>query len=859
MPCLKQGSGENCYSGRIELMKRAVILILGAAILLMFDGGFSEPSKYEGKIVRRIEFEGLQNLDADDLLDVMITEEGYPLKASEVRKDLKAIFELGQFSNIRVEVEEFRDGVRLRFVCEERPLITTIEFRGLDEIYEQELSEVLLVKEGDVLRIDLIEVSVQAVKKKYESEGLFNAVVTYEVKPEEDKENNVRVIFIVDEGEEIKISKITILGPKKFSAGDLVDEMELEEEGFFSDGTFKQEVYELDKGRIIAFYKERGYLDAQIIEDAVEYEWVDLEEKDERGIFITVKLSEGERYYFDKYTVSGNKVFDTRVFNAQFLQRKSGEIFNDSLFQQDRQMMSFTYATKGYIFARIIPKRTVEEREVTVDGKKEMRKFVRIDFEIIEGSKAYVENIIIKGNKKTKMHVIRRELIVKEGELFNSYKMQRSRERVYNLGFFKAVNFDVRPGSKEGYMNLIIDVEEQPTGTISLGGGYGTTTGFSIFADIGENNLLGYGHRIGVRFEYGPMRSSITLSYRWPWVFDVPLYFTSSVFYSLITIPTSSLFSESSGTAEYNKQSFGYSLGLSYQFWYYYGIGTVWRHAFKSIVDPSGNSPDAVFIEESLGLQETRTITFYVYRDSKDNYMNPTRGWRAEFSVSFTGGYYLRGDDHHIKYSPDFYLYYTPFHLPFLRTHPCVIELRGNASFLTPPLQRDLVEKFQPRRENAWLESEDRLYIGGPETLRGWDYYDNLLPESWQVGLFHRILYGAELRIPVHPQMLWFALFFDAGSLWTDRFWEKDFSDYTREILRDDKDKKLIYDIRDFQKAHLMDYFKYSWGFGFKIQIPMMPLRFWFGRKLQWVGRDDGYFREISDFNFQFGIGDMRF
>ena len=213
----------------------------------------------------------------------MITEEGYPLKASEIRKDLKAIFALGQFSNIRVEVEEFRDGVQLRFVCEERPLVTTIEFRGLDEVYEQELTDVLLIKEGDVLRIDLIEASVHAVKKKYEEEGLFNAVVTYEVKREEDKENAVRVIFIVDEGEEIKITKISVLGSKKFSAGDLIDEMELEEEGFFSDGTFKREVYELDKGRIIAYYKERGYLDAQIIEDEIEYEWVDPEKQDEQA------------------------------------------------------------------------------------------------------------------------------------------------------------------------------------------------------------------------------------------------------------------------------------------------------------------------------------------------------------------------------------------------------------------------------------------------------------------------------------------------------------------------------------------------------------------------------------------------
>ena len=122
---------------------------------------------------------------------------------------------------------------------------------------------------------------------------------------------------------------------------------------------------------------------------------------------------------------------------------------------------------------------------MTVKGKAEKRKFVRIDFEIEEGSQAYIENIFIKGNVKTKEKVIRRELLIKEGELFNSFKMQISREKIFNLGFFKQVNFDVRPGSREGYMNLIVDVEEQPTAPFRWGR-LRPTSGFSIFADIGE-------------------------------------------------------------------------------------------------------------------------------------------------------------------------------------------------------------------------------------------------------------------------------------------------------------------------------------------------------------------------------------
>ncbi len=841
--------------------KKITASILAGGFLLLFNGGYPAPSKYEGMIIRKIEFVGLKNIDEDDLfveLEETDIVENYPLMAAGMKDAIKKIFQKGEFENVLVEIEEYADGVRLRFICKERPEISELEFKGVKELSEVDLTTLVSVKEGDVLRINLLEDSIKKIIAKYKEEGFFNAVVEYRLKKDEE-ENTVKVDFLIDEGEEIKVEKITILGARKIPADDLTGKMETKEERWFTDGTFRKDKYEEDKGKVIAYYKEKGYLDAQIIEDEVEYEWKDPEDEDERAIFITMKVTEGEKYYFDKYNVAGNQVFDTKTIESGFEQTKTGDVFDNTKFEMDRQGISFLYASKGYIFARVVPKRTITEREVEDDGVKETRKFVRIDFEIEEGRQAYIENIIIKGNQKTKDYVIKRELVIEEGELFNSAKVQKSRERVFNLGYFKQVNFDIRPGSREDYMNLIVDVEEQPTGTISLGGGYGTNSGFSIFADVSENNLLGYGHRIGCRFQYGPTNFSTTVSYDNPWLFNYPVGWSLSLFYELYTYKNAStLFG--SGTAEYERRSFGYSSGLSYRFWLDYWIGAIWRHAFKSYVNPSGNCSDEVFISEALGVQEKRTVTTYIYRDTRDNYMNPTKGWRAEFSAAFTGGTVIRGDDHFVKYSPDLYIYFSPFNLPLLKTHPCVFEFRGNASFLRPPFQRDKVEKMQDRNENPWLEQEDRLIIGGPETLRGWDYYENALPDSWQNGLFHRILYGVEFRVPVHPQMLWLVLFFDAGSLWGDTFWDRSLIDEgDRTTLANDKSDKKLYDINEFNEVDKLDYFKYSWGFGFKIQIPMMPLRFWFGRKLDWVGKDEGYFKEISGFNFQFSIGDMRF
>jgi outer membrane protein insertion porin family len=123
------------------------------------------------------------------------------------------------------------------------------------------------------------------------------------------------------------------------------------------------------------------------------------------------------------------------------------------------------------------------------------------------------------------------------------------------------------------------------------------------------------------------------------------------------------------------------------------------------------------------------------------------------------------------------------------------------------------------------------------------------------VGLFHRILYGAEFRVPIHPSLFWVVLFFDAGSLWSDPFWEKQLSLENQEIVAQDLLTKDVRHIQDFGKTNFLKYFKYSYGFGFRVQIPMMPLRFWFGRKMIYTGK----FKSIGGFQFQFAIGDMRF
>ena len=842
-----------------------ILLILSGMILSSAAGLFAaEPSRYEGKKVYQIKFTGLRNNNPADLQHVMKTTVGYPLKAGEVREDIRRIFQEGKLANVTVEIREYKDGVQLRFNCTERPIVSKITIKGTKELYDVDLKEIITLQENDVYREDWVEDSVDQMKEKYKEDGFFNVLIRHDIKYLDKSKSQVEVVFIVDEGEEIKVRKLAIMGAREVSSRHLKAVMETEEKTLFKDGIFNREKYEQDKAKVLALYKQKGYLDAQILEDEIQYEWVNPTKRKERGIFITIKVFEGEKFYFDGYSLTIHSTEDEPVYKPEeimkkFKLNKKGELFNNTKYMQDRQMISMMYGSKGYIFARVVPERTVTEREVVVDKKKgikETRKFVKIDFTVHEGTKAYVENIIIKGNEKTKTKVIRREVLVKEGELFNASKVQLTREKIFNLGFFKEVNIDVRPGSRQGFMNLVIDVEEQPTGSISLGGGYGTTAGFSIFADISESNLFGNGQRIGLKLEYGVIRSSVTVSFREPWLFNVPLALDASIFYQNYMYETTSLFPNESTNASYRKEAIGYSLGLSYRFLNFLSVGNSWSHTFSKVKEASGNSPDSVFRSVVLGWQEKRALSMYLYFDNRNNYLNPTKGIRTGIKVTSVGGW-LGGNDHFMKYRPEFYAYFSFFHLPYLKNYPVVFEIRASGSFLQPPLGRT----GQNYAYNEWLELEDRLTIGGPETLRGWQYYDPDLPTSWRsVGMYHRLLFGFEIRVPIEPRVLWFALFFDAGSLWSDPFWEKHLQASNEDMYNYVADDKASGDLRTIQElpdTNILSYFKYSYGFGFRIQIPQLPLRFWFGQKVIFNGTS---FEHVPNgFNFQFSIGDWRF
>ena len=882
---------------------RKFFLLNAIFLLVLFQQGDQLHSRYTDYIglkIIRIDFTGNNFVSDSDLYDLIDSRLGIPLNKGMLNEDIKKIYTHGAFTRVHLEARRYKGGVALNFVLAERSYVNEIEFKGLNNLTEKEINEIILVKRDEVYNEKLISESISLMRSKYEEEGLFNASIKAKIEPIQD-DTTLRVIFLIDEGEEIEIIKIEVLGTEILDPEDIIDSMELEEEGFFGDGTFNEDKFEKDKVNILNFIRENGFLDAELIDATWKIVWAD-EEKVERGINITIKIKEGEQYFFNGYDIEWDRQYINKDTKKPLYEKKqffnffeyddndTGDIYDDTKVKRDQGAINELYSQQGYIFTQVVPKRTriiLNEKEIKKwEGSKIQkenlkkgkdyfnlgslkrilreepeargRKYIHTKFVIREGDKGYVENIIIKGHEKTQEKVIRREVLIEENQLFNAFLVQRSRENIFNLGFFKQVNIDVRPGSSERKLNLIFDVEEQPTGNISLGGGYGTQSGFTIFSELAENNLNGTGQRVSGKVDFGPLRTSLSTEWREPWLFDVPWSLTLFAYYNNDVRQAGAIIEGREAT--YQIKSIGFGAELGHRFAIFWGHFHRWSPVFLRYSDPSSLVGDRIFLLANQGWRFKNRLINGIYYDNRDNIFNTTSGMRAEFRWTLTGSI-LGGGDHYMQYEPSYRFYWWPFDLTFfglfrkriLRRWRFVFEHRFSMGF-TQATSR--VYGSQDRTENPYVEPDDYYFLGGYETLRGWRSDAQNYPLAWRDWSSHRMLFGTEFRIPLEPTIIWFVFFFDAGALFED----------VRNVLLDDQidNQGLIQSVRNTALRHNninFSYFRYSWGFGIRIQIPVLPIRLYLAKKLVWDPASRFFKVDPGDrgFQFEFGIGDRRF
>ncbi len=436
-----------------------------------------------GLKIRKIEIKGNKKIEKDAILARVKSKEGATYSESLLREDLQNIFKSGFFNDIQIAKDVSGGAIDLIYSVVEKPSIVEIVFEGNTELKSEELQEATGVKTYEILNMSKLRESIEKLQKLCEDKGYFLAKIEYRL---EDvvKDESLKLVFSIKENDKVKVKKITFLGNRRLQDGFLKSRLATNEGGFFSflsgSGAYKQDAFDRDMQILRFLYFNDGYVQVKIDRPQVYVT------PDKKSIYITIRIEEGEQFEVGEIDFAGDILFPRQEL-SDTIQISKQKIFSYEALQKDLSDLQAKYGDLGYAFANVIPRTRINEKDRKVD----------VTFELDKGNKIYLGSINVVGNSKTRDKVVRRELKIREGELYNETRKRESIERVQRLGFFDEVNFKTStPPEKPDQLNIDIVVKERNTGSIQLGAGYGSATGFQLQGQVNQTNFLGKGQKL---------------------------------------------------------------------------------------------------------------------------------------------------------------------------------------------------------------------------------------------------------------------------------------------------------------------------------------------------------------------------
>lgn len=710
-------------------MKRGFLLSISLIIFIIIGITSIVRGEETNNLIKEIKITGHRIIEESTIKAKIESKAGELLSSETIRRDIEAIYKLGCFDDVQVDVEDLEDGLKLTFIISEKAKIRKVEITGNEKIETDDIKKEIDLTPSSFLDMTMVIENREKIRKLYHEKGYY----LVKIKPTIKKSGNKATVeYEIREGKKIKILEITFEGNKVFSGKKLKKQMQTNEKGFFSwltsSGILKDDVFDEDMQRVVYFYHCNGYIDVDIQKPLVKYE----EEKE--GIFITIQINEGTQYRVGKLKVEGDTILTPEEI-LKDLKTKSGEIFNREYFSRDIFTITDVYTDIGYAFCKVSPLTRVNKQLKTID----------IIFNINKGEKVYINRIEITGNITTRDKVIRRELTIKEGDLYNSKQVKRSKQKVTNLGFFENVYFKTEHVSSNT-INLHIEVEEQLTGALSLGIGYSSVDKLVGMATISKSNLFGRGQTLELSAEFGDSKQYFELSLTEPYIFDTSVSAGFSIYNTF----------KEYDNYDRRKKGSSVTLGRSIAEYIKGYLTYKWEE-----VDISNIAEDASsWVQEQEGVSVTSSLKLTLLRDARDNYFNPTTGNRTKVSAEYAGGF-LGGDNYFTRYIGE-----TGWYFPlFWET---VLGLRGTIGY---------AEAFGGKD----LPIYERFYVGGMTTVRGFESR-SIGPKDENgdpIGGDKELIFTAEVIVPiVSEQNLKGVFFLDAGNAFDDD------EDYDLESLR---------------------------------------------------------------------------
>jgi len=592
-----------------------------------------------------------------------------------VREDIKSLYSLGYFEDIVVNADIFEGGLKIIFSLQEKPSIQSIKLVGNKKLTEGKIRSKIDLVEGSIVPPGALRKNADKIRLYYEEEGYYRAQV--DASEERISPQELTVTFTVVEGDKYDIGEIRIVGNKYLKEKDIKGKLQTSELFlWFFGGTLKREELRRDLDRIRAYYLDNGFLDIAVEEPEIEINQA------KKSLVITIRVGEGPQYRISTLTIGGNKLFPEGEIR-RLMTSMPGGIFSRERLQADVVAITDRYSEHGYLFTDVAPVTDVQRGDTTVS----------VSMEIVEGQQAFINRIEITGNLRTRDKVIRRDVIMVEGDVFNSALLRASRQNLQNMGYFEEpVKIETRRVTSPDKVDLVVDVKEKSTGAFTIGGGFSSVDGAIGVATISQSNLFGLGKRLSLAAQIGQNADRGNLEYNDPHFLDSDFTFDTRGFLTKTNYQTNQSF---------NTDTLGGAMAVGHLL-FERVFGTLGYLIEKvKIKDLTTDAPYIIVQQASQngGESVTSSVTGTLSRDTRDNFNEPTRGNRTSLSASYAGGF-LGFDNNFYKLAADSSQYWPIW-------WKLVGHIRGNLLY------------GDSLGSTPNLPAQERFFLGGINTIRG--------------------------------------------------------------------------------------------------------------------------------------------
>ena len=667
-------------------------------------------------LISKITIMGNAKVEDGVIRGAIKSREGNPFSADQVREDLRSIFNLGYFSDVQVDIKPTPRGKEVIFIVAERPSIKDIVVTGNQKVKLEDIKEKVTLKPRSILNLDKVKENADQIRKLYFTKGYYGVKV--EEKVDYLEANEALVTYAITEGPKGRIKTIRFKGNKNLKASDLRKIMQTKEWTIFSfftkGGILDEDVLKNDVQILTAYYYEHGYLEAKISEPKINL-------SDPKRITIEIDVQEGPQYRLGEIDFRGDLIRSKEsLFRSLGLKRN--DVYSGSAVRRDVTTLTEIYANQGYAYVEVNPNTSIDSKE----------HLANVVFDINKGKLVYFDKIQVTGNAKTRDKVVRRELLVAEGELYSVTALNESRNRLKRTGYFKEVDFTTSRGSGDDKIDLNLKVEEAPSGALTFGVGYSGLEGILGSASVSERNLFGLGYAASLRLRLGADSN------------DVRLGFTDPYFLGYRLSAGTDLYHEKVGFFDtYSYKVTGGDIRLGKEITNNFRLDLMYKLETVDVYDIQLGAP--LTIIEQAGKNTTSALLLTPSLDTRNDFYAPSKGQRTSLLIENAGGP-LGGDYSFVKSALQTSWY---FPLPL----GVVLNLRGQAG---------AIEAYN----GSIVPTYEKFYVGGITTVRGFEYgFAGPVDLGGDpVGANYMLVFNTELIVPLAREIgLRGAVFFDMG------------------------------------------------------------------------------------------------